>query len=231
VIEPYALPASPYDAFASGHYNDVPTLIGFNAEEARSFVDVRKEKAATFAADLPGFFPPQLKSPEFLAAFPHATDAQAQGSRIQLETELRFGWSMWAWARLQAAPGRAPVYFYRFDHRPPFPPTSPYAGWGAAHLAELWYVFDHLDQQAWSWRPADRRLADQMARYWTNFARKGDPNGPGLPPWPRYAGADAEVLHLDDVVAAGPLPVTAGLTAIDHLYSLARGAPFGSTPP
>ena len=40
VIEPYVLPASPYEAFAAGRQNDVPLLIGSNADEARAMVDV-----------------------------------------------------------------------------------------------------------------------------------------------------------------------------------------------
>ncbi len=134
---------------------------------------------------------------------------------------------MWAWARLQAAGGRHDVYVYRFDHRPPFPADSIYADWGAAHFVELWYVFDHLDQQPWPWTAADRRLADLMAGYWTNFVKHGDPNGPGLPAWPRFTKEDAQAMRLDDPARAGAFPVDKGLETMDTLYSQVRGAPLG----
>ena len=133
-------------------------------------------RAAAFGADIAkrwGALPPQLLSP-----YPHATDAEAVKSRLGFERDLRFGWDIWAWARLQAASGKA-VFYYHFTHHPPFPAGSVYAGWGPSHYAELWYTFDHLDQAPWAWTAADRRLAKAMSGYWANFARSGDPNGRG----------------------------------------------------
>ncbi len=49
----------------------------------------------------------------------------------------------------------------------------------------------------------DRKLSDQMMGYWTNFAKTGDPNGPGLPTWPSYS-KDGLLIHLDSPITSGP---------------------------
>jgi para-nitrobenzyl esterase len=223
VVEPYVLPISPYDAFVSGAYNDVPILVGFNAEEARALADVARVKAASFAADIERSFGP-LPAP-IMGAYPHATDAQARQARLDLERDLRFGWDMWAWARLQAQSGQGRVYFYYFKHKPPFPRGSAHEGWGASHFAEMWYMFDHLDQHAWPWSAADRELADRMSRYWTNFVKRGDPNGERVPPWPAFV-SDGKVLHLGDSAAVGDIPNAESLRVFDAVYDALRGQPF-----
>jgi para-nitrobenzyl esterase len=134
---------------------------------------------------------------------------------------------MWAWAQLQVQSGRSPVYFYYFEQQPPFPATSVHHGWGASHFAELWYVFDHLNQDAWDWSVADRRLAKLMCDYWTNFAKSGDPNRDGLPPWPAFDG-DAKVLHLREPVVVEGLPNRASLQVFDAIYGSLRGQPLNT---
>jgi para-nitrobenzyl esterase len=226
VIEPNVLPLSPYEAFASGQQNDVPLLVGSNADEARAIVDVTHDTAATFDSDLEhsvGQLPSAL-----LAAYPHATDEQARQAQLGLERDLRFGWDMWAWARLQAGTGKSPVFYYLFRQRPPFPAGSVYAGWGASHFAELWYVFDHLDQSPWNWTAADRKLADEMSSYWVNFARAGDPNGPGLPPWPAFANAQSKVQYLGDPITVGGVANINSLGVFDAVYTKVRGKPFAA---
>jgi para-nitrobenzyl esterase len=57
--------------------------------------------------------------------------------------------------------------------------------------------------------PVDRTLSDTMMRYWVNFARDGDPNGPGLPHWPRWTDGAVEavpLMHFGNTVHAGPAP-------------------------
>jgi para-nitrobenzyl esterase len=226
VIEPDLLPRSPYEAFASGQQNDVPLLIGSNADEARALTDVSHTTAASFASDIESSFG-QLPPP-IIAAYPHVTDAAARRARLDLERDLRFGWDMWAWARLQATKGRRSVYYYSFQQQPPFPAESVYAGWGASHFAELWYVFDHLNQAPWHWSQGDRALSELMSRYWTNFARSGDPNGRGLAPWPAFSGAPGKVMYLGIPVSVNGVANLESLTALDGVYTAVRGKPFGA---
>jgi para-nitrobenzyl esterase len=226
VIDAYVLPLSPYDAFAAGRQNDVPLLLGSNAEEARALSTVTDVKAASFGADVERSFG-QLP-PAIIAAYPHATDAQAQQARLDLERDLRFGWDMWAWARLQTATGKNPVFYYAFLQRPPFPDGTVYQGWGASHFAELWYVFDHLQQEPWRWSPADRRLAQTISGYWVNFARSGDPNGRGLPDWPAFARADGKVLYLADPISVGGVMNSDSLSVLDGVYASVRGKAFAA---
>jgi para-nitrobenzyl esterase len=222
VIEPIVLPQAPYDVFASGRQNDVPLLAGANEDEARALVqDLDAVTAKSYEAEITKHWG-ALPSPLY-AQYPHATDAEAQQARLDFERDLRFAWDDWTWVKLQARTGRSAAYAYRFAHKPPFPKNTPYAGWGASHFSELWYVFDHLDQQAWAWTAADRQLADTMAAYWVNFAAKGDPNGPGLPEWPRFTKDEDRVLVLDYPVHTAPTPHRDALETFDGVYAKVRG--------
>ena len=166
-----------------------------------------------------------------MAPYPHATDAEAVSARLGFERELRFGWDDWTWARLQARRGRNPAFYYQFAYASPFPKGSVYEGWGPSHFSELWYVFDHLDQQpTWRWTAADRRLADAISSYWTNFVKTGDPNGPTLPRWPHFDPAHDSVLRLDEPITVTAVPNLDKLEAFDAVYTAVRGAAFGALP-
>jgi para-nitrobenzyl esterase len=224
LIEPYVLPVAPYEAFSSGRQNDVPLLLGSNTEEARAMVDASHLKAADFEASIERGFGPLPT--EIVAAYPHTTEWEARQSRIDLETDLRFGWDMWAWARLQARTGHNPVYYYSFRQQPPFPAGSVYEGWGASHFAEPWYVFDHLEQSPWKWSMADRRLAGEMSSYWVNFAKSGNPNNPALPPWPAFTNKDSKVLYLGNSITVGGVVNINGLSIFDTVYNTLRRSPL-----
>ena len=124
---------------------------------------------------------------------------------------------------------------YSFRQKPPFPAGSVYDGWGASHFAELWYVFDHEDQSPWNWTPGDRKLAQEMSTYWSNFASSGNPNisrdpkvtNPArltLPAWPPLVGPDAKVLYLTDPITVGRVASSDGMKIFDTVYAAVRGS-------
>ena len=87
----------------------------------------------------------------------------------------------------------APVYTYlftlKFDYDGGTPP------W---HCAEVPFVFHNTDLVPICSMPGvTKRLEEQVASAWVNFARYGNPNNPTLPEWPAYT-ADHRATMLFD---------------------------------
>ena len=93
--------------------------------------------------------------------------------------------------------GDSPVYRYHFELRAT--PSKFHQGTFAFHSDDIEYVFGTLDTRpGWTVSAEDRKLSDEMMSYWTNFAKTGDPNGPGLPKWSVYNVADDDVMEFGD---------------------------------
>src|SRR5580692_162717 len=201
-VDGYFLPEPVPAIFAAAKQNDVPLLAGWNHDEGSYEVafSPQKQTAESLKATAQKEFGD--KTAEFMKLYPSDTPEQTLRSAEDFAGDRFIAFSTWAWLEAQAKTGKQPVYRYRFDLGPPADPKGPQLG--AYHSAEIEYVFGQLDSKAGvAWLPEHRALSEEMQKYWANFARSGDPNGPGLPKWPVYSAADGwEMMFLDAKPAA-----------------------------
>ncbi len=219
VMDGDVLPGNAYDAYLAGRFNDTPILVGNNADEGALFVS--QATPAAFQAQVKAGY--GAKADAVLAAYPPGdSDAEALRSARDLMRDSSFGWHTWTWAKLQSRKGQGKAFAYYFTHVPPHSDAPFFKGAGATHGDEMAYVFGHLPANA---GPADHALSDVVQGYWTNFAKTGDPNGPGLPAWPPFTEARPQYMQLDDKPAPIPTPNLAKLQALDGYYAWRRGEP------
>jgi para-nitrobenzyl esterase len=69
----------------------------------------------------------------------------------------------------------------------------------------------------------DLKLSDMISSYWVNFARSGDPNGPGLPEWSHFSEDGQKVMVYDTAPSTRPLPNLDKLKILDAYFAWRRG--------
>jgi para-nitrobenzyl esterase len=200
-VDGWFFPQTPYAIYAAGNQSHVPLLAGWNADEGtfRAIFKNDPPTAANFVSRAKTLYGD--KADAFLKLYPAADDEQAKRSAGDLAGDQFIAFSTWKWLEMQAATGKSPEYRYEFDDAPPAPVGG--VARGAYHSAEIEFVFGVLASKDLPWRPEDFKLSEMMSTYWSNFAKTGDPNGPGLPKWPVYNAADGhQVMHLRATPAA-----------------------------
>ena len=99
----------------------------------------------------------------------------------------------------------SPVYRYRFSYVQSA--MRERMRTGAPHGGEIAYVFGTLTPgPGGTLTPEDQAVSRMAQRYWVNFARTGDPNGAGLPTWPRHDPSKDLIFDFrpDGSAGAGP---------------------------
>ena len=221
VGDDYVWPGDAYGVYEAGQQNAVDILVGSNSNEVAAFFSqpIRREDFLAYAR----LFAPWTE--QVLQLYPADTDEAALQAKWALLDDVAFAWPAAAWAGLQAKAGQHNAWLYCFEQPEPKHDFGDQAA-GAMHTDEINYVFGHVEQNYnYHYTAADRKLSGQMMAYWVNFARTGDPNGPGLPLWPQYRAGQATVMHLSSQhLGSGSLPHAERLALLDRIFAMARTA-------
>jgi para-nitrobenzyl esterase len=200
-IDGYFFPESPAAIYAKGNQAHVSLLAGWNRDEGNYHMIFAADPvtSANYSKALDKEFGSSAR--EVLRLFPGGSDEQLKVSADLLATADFIGFGTWKWIDMQSKLRGVSVYRYEFDQPLPDGPSaqaSPSPDRPRVnHASEIEFVFGALDSKKLPWRPEDYELSEQMASYWTNFAKTGDPNGSGLSQWPAYgAKSGYEVMHL-----------------------------------
>jgi para-nitrobenzyl esterase len=224
VVGPYVdgtiIPIQPEVAWSTGNYNKMPILAGRTRDESTFGQSIRvyfsgPPQVSLTAAQYIANNPANVVAEYPLAAY--GNDPELAQDRVGTD---RGSCGALHVLKLQASTSGFGVYGYDFNYQntPYYFPQLPNAASPtghfrplAYHTADIQYVFpkwhggqlgvnlDQITGQPRELTGAEITLSDQIAGAWTNFAKTGNPNGPGLPVWPVLTNAVPMFLKQDIV--------------------------------
>jgi len=205
-IDGYYLPEDVPAIFAAGKQSMVPLLAGWNLDEnpARSIFGPDAPTTENFLKHVQKLYGSNAE--QIAKLYAGSSETEIKRAAADLASDRFIGFGTWKWLEMTAKTGKVPVYRYKFEQPLPLAPDAPAnAEPMVPHASEIEFVFQMLPWRPLPWRAEDRAVSELMASYWSNFAKKGDPNGEGVPHWPTYSAKDDyQVLHITPAPKAAP---------------------------
>lgn len=193
VIDGWFLPEDVAVAYANGDDPNIPVIV--NSTTGELIMQPSFQSAEEFRAAAEKGFGKDA------AEYCSICDPLNTGDMSTITKNGTYGLSDFAnkaWAQMRAEDGKAETYVSRFG------PEMPGDDAGAFHSSDLWFTFETLSK---CWRPFKGKhydLARMMCNYWTNFAKKGNPNGldndgTPMPKWEAYKVEAPNSMFFGDV--------------------------------
>ena len=207
VIDGYVLPYSPFECFQRGLQAKVPVMVGSNSDEGSVLWPMMGTPLVSHRfEDIGADGIEELIRSEFgenaerlFEVYPGLREG-ADEAQTELLGDSMFGAKAYFYATKHAESGES-AYLYYFTQASPLPGQTA----GAFHAAEIPYVFGS-EIPVLPVGEEGRKLSAQMGRYWTNFARSGDPSDNELPSWQPVSETEGHWMVLGEQV--GQVPVS-----------------------
>lgn len=188
-VDDYVFPTRPAAVFANGGQHKVPMLLGSLAHEwvpgVRPPTDLKSAIEGAYRAGAA-----RRALPLYMEA---ANDSLYGTPAEQWVEDTGFRCPAVAQLTWHAAAGHA-AYHYEIEHVPPARRR------GNTHAQDVAYVFGALSGAGYA--AVDTAMSDVMQTYWTNFAKTGNPNGPGVPQWPPFDATSRRYMAFTDMGAS-----------------------------
>jgi len=185
------MPDQPRTLFKSGEVNQVPYMLGSNHDEGTLFTagsTVPDEAAFLESLKAYSILEEPLKELYAVSKFEDGKPNPAHAASARVAGDSRLVCTTTDTAILASA--HMPVYTYNFNI--PIDESLSPVWLGSTHGAELVYVF----QTSPSFMAPQTSTSNLMQRYWTNFAKSGDPNSGDDPEWPTYSAEDDQRMNI-----------------------------------
>ena len=198
VVDGWVVPDAPTTMNVKGNDNDVPVITGYQPGDSAMFtppvqsVDEYHQMIQRRYGEM---------AEEFNKLYP-VTKVEDIKAVLAESGQERSRVSMFLWAAARAKSHRLPVYTYFFDHAIPWPQHPEF---GAFHTGEIPYFFLNLKKLDRPWQKEDDILAKQASSYLVDFAKRGDPNGTGLPSWPKIDPGAPQTMELGSHLGVMPV--------------------------